>query len=57
MEMDYVTGFAHSHMDRRPTKRPRLAWENPQAHSKVHFIFLKKKMIWIVIEDLFVSLG
>ncbi|KAH9708584.1 serine/threonine-protein kinase AFC2 [Citrus sinensis] len=27
-------GFAHSHMDRRPTKRPRLAWENPQAHSK-----------------------
>ncbi|KAH9772963.1 serine/threonine-protein kinase AFC2 [Citrus sinensis] len=34
MEMDYVTGFSHSHMDRRPTKRPRLAWENPQAHSK-----------------------
>ncbi|KAK1577710.1 hypothetical protein Q3G72_024171 [Acer saccharum] len=34
MEMDYVTEFPHNHMDRRPRKRPRLAWETPQAHAK-----------------------
>lgn len=52
--MDYATEFS---MDRRPRKRPKLAWELPQTHSKVihtfHFlhhhqfhlfcIFLKKK--------------
>ncbi|KAJ4710983.1 Serine/threonine protein kinase [Melia azedarach] len=32
--MDYVTRFPHNHTDRRPTKRPRLAWETPQAHAK-----------------------
>ncbi|KAK4762780.1 hypothetical protein SAY86_008548 [Trapa natans] len=28
MEMDYVSQFPHNHMDRRPRKRPRLAWES-----------------------------
>ncbi|KAG8641691.1 serine/threonine-protein kinase AFC2 isoform X2 [Manihot esculenta] len=34
MEMDYVTQFPHNHMDRRPRKRPRFAWDIPQAHTK-----------------------
>ncbi|XP_065874042.1 serine/threonine-protein kinase AFC2-like isoform X1 [Euphorbia lathyris] len=36
MEMDYLTQFPHSHMDRRPRKRPRFAWDIPQAHTKAH---------------------
>ncbi|XP_054821128.1 serine/threonine-protein kinase AFC2-like isoform X2 [Prosopis cineraria] len=36
MEMDYVTEFPHSHVDRRPRKRPKLAWEFPQTHSKAY---------------------
>ncbi|AES72145.1 putative dual-specificity kinase CMGC-CLK family [Medicago truncatula] len=31
--MDYATEFS---MDRRPRKRPKLAWELPQTHSKAH---------------------
>ncbi|GMI70797.1 FUS3-complementing gene 2 [Hibiscus trionum] len=34
MEMDYVTEFPHIHMDRRPMKRPRLAWDFNQPHQK-----------------------
>ncbi|XP_044492886.1 serine/threonine-protein kinase AFC2-like isoform X2 [Mangifera indica] len=34
MEMDYVTEFPHTHMDFRPRKRPRLAWEPTQALAK-----------------------
>ncbi|KAJ8758906.1 hypothetical protein K2173_002685 [Erythroxylum novogranatense] len=34
MEMDYVSDFHHSQMDRRPRKRPRFAWDVPQAHAK-----------------------
>ncbi|KAI3435152.1 Protein kinase domain-containing protein [Psidium guajava] len=36
MEMDYVSEFPHIHTDRRPRKRPRLAWEPlPKAQSGV----------------------
>ncbi|CAI0390243.1 unnamed protein product [Linum tenue] len=35
METDYVAEFPHNHMDRRPRKRPRFAWDFPQAHPKV----------------------
>ncbi|KAF8408333.1 hypothetical protein HHK36_007482 [Tetracentron sinense] len=31
MEMECLTEFPHTHMDRRPRKRPRLAWDVPQA--------------------------
>ncbi|KAA8542234.1 hypothetical protein F0562_023630 [Nyssa sinensis] len=32
MEMERVTEFPHTHMDRRPRKRPRLGWDVvPQA--------------------------
>ncbi|GLT36658.1 hypothetical protein SLA2020_110210 [Shorea laevis] len=34
MEMDYVTEFPHSHMDRRPRKRARLGCEFNQAQEK-----------------------
>ncbi|XP_002530054.2 serine/threonine-protein kinase AFC2 isoform X3 [Ricinus communis] len=34
MEMDYVSQYPHNHMDRRPRKRPRFAWDIPQAHTK-----------------------
>ncbi|KAE8687963.1 Serine/threonine-protein kinase AFC2 [Hibiscus syriacus] len=34
MEMDYVTEFPHIHMDRRPMKRPRLAWGFNQPQQK-----------------------
>ncbi len=27
MEMERVTEFPHTHMDRRPTKRARLGWD------------------------------
>lgn len=37
--MDYVTEFPHTHMDFRPRKRPRLAWEPTQALAKVKFYF------------------
>ncbi|TYH80387.1 hypothetical protein ES332_D03G128700v1 [Gossypium tomentosum] len=30
MEMERVTGFPHTHMDRRPRKRPRLGWDVTQ---------------------------
>ncbi|KAM3706202.1 hypothetical protein ACB098_03G135600 [Castanea mollissima] len=33
MEMDYVSEFPHSHMDRRPRKRPRLAWDLAQPQT------------------------
>ncbi|KAI4345290.1 hypothetical protein L6164_012426 [Bauhinia variegata] len=38
MEMDYVTDFPYSHMDRRPRKRAKLAREIPQTqtHSKAY---------------------
>ncbi|OMO60274.1 hypothetical protein CCACVL1_24272 [Corchorus capsularis] len=32
--MDYVTEFPHTHIDRRPKKRPRLAWEFNQPQQK-----------------------
>ncbi|CAN0896305.1 Serine/threonine-protein kinase AFC2 [Linum grandiflorum] len=35
MEMNYVADFPHNHIDRRPRKRPRFAWDFPQAHPKV----------------------
>ena len=35
MEMECVTEFPHTHMDRRPRKRPRFAWDAPQLHPKV----------------------
>ncbi|XP_048427575.1 serine/threonine-protein kinase AFC2 isoform X1 [Pyrus x bretschneideri] len=34
MEMDYVSEFPLSHIDRRPRKRPRFAWDPPQPHPK-----------------------
>ncbi|XVE92299.1 hypothetical protein REPUB_Repub01dG0085100 [Reevesia pubescens] len=34
MEMDYVTEFPHIHMDRRPRKRPRFAWDFNQPQQK-----------------------
>ncbi|PON64289.1 GPCR kinase [Parasponia andersonii] len=34
MEMDYLTEFPLAHMDRRPRKKPRFAWDVPQSHSK-----------------------
>ncbi|KAK8478853.1 hypothetical protein V6N13_090426 [Hibiscus sabdariffa] len=34
MEMDYVTEFPHIHMDRRPMKKPRLAWDFSQPQHK-----------------------
>ncbi|GKV23030.1 hypothetical protein SLEP1_g32816 [Rubroshorea leprosula] len=37
MEMDYVTEFPHSHMDRRPRKRARLGCEFNQAQEKLHW--------------------
>ncbi|PSS13622.1 Serine/threonine-protein kinase [Actinidia chinensis var. chinensis] len=40
MEMEYVTEFPHSHMDRRPRKRPRLGWDvsrTPKAQSGIYF--------------------
>ncbi|XP_010248692.1 PREDICTED: serine/threonine-protein kinase AFC2-like isoform X1 [Nelumbo nucifera] len=30
MEMEFLTEFPHTHMDRRPRKRPKLAWDVPQ---------------------------
>eukprot|EP00262_Sarcandra_glabra_P003399 TRINITY_DN1407_c0_g3_i1.p1 TRINITY_DN1407_c0_g3~~TRINITY_DN1407_c0_g3_i1.p1 ORF type:complete len:161 (-),score=35.80 TRINITY_DN1407_c0_g3_i1:36-518(-) len=30
MEMELLTEFPHTHMDRRPRKRPRLAWDVQQ---------------------------
>jgi hypothetical protein len=45
-----VSEFPHSHMDRRPRKRPRLAWELPQPqHVKVltfFFFFLSNFLIF-----------
>lgn len=35
--MDYLTEFPLAHMDRRPRKKPRFAWDAPQ---KVMFLFL-----------------
>ncbi|KAK9277354.1 hypothetical protein L1049_006896 [Liquidambar formosana] len=34
MEMECLTEFPHTHMDRRPRKRARLAWDMPQAPLK-----------------------
>ncbi|TQD82186.1 hypothetical protein C1H46_032274 [Malus baccata] len=34
MEMDYVSEFPLSHVDWRPRKRPRFAWDPPQPHPK-----------------------
>ncbi|KAL5552768.1 hypothetical protein UlMin_040169 [Ulmus minor] len=34
MEMDYLTEFPLVHMDRRPRKRPRFAWDAPQPQPK-----------------------
>lgn len=31
MEMERVTDFPHTHMDRRPRKRARLGWDVPEA--------------------------
>ncbi|XP_031479967.1 serine/threonine-protein kinase AFC2 isoform X2 [Nymphaea colorata] len=31
MEMECLTEFPHTHMDRRPRKRPRLGWDVPQV--------------------------
>ncbi|CAN6447480.1 unnamed protein product [Victoria cruziana] len=31
MEMECLTEFPHTHMDRRPRKRPRLGWDLPQV--------------------------
>jgi hypothetical protein len=38
--MEYVSEFPLSHMDWRPRKRPRLAWEVPQAQPKVQFLLV-----------------
>uniref|UniRef100_M1AUI4 PK12 protein kinase n=1 Tax=Solanum tuberosum TaxID=4113 RepID=M1AUI4_SOLTU len=38
--MDYVTEYPHSHMDRRPKKRPRLDWDpshTPKAQSGIYY--------------------
>ncbi|XP_059316335.1 serine/threonine-protein kinase AFC2-like isoform X1 [Lycium ferocissimum] len=40
MEMDYVTEYPHSYMDRRPKKRPRLDWDpshTPKAQSGIYY--------------------
>ncbi|KAK4376947.1 hypothetical protein RND71_003243 [Anisodus tanguticus] len=40
MEMDYVTEYPHSYMDRRPKKRPRLDWNpshTPKAQSGIYY--------------------
>ncbi|EXB82490.1 Serine/threonine-protein kinase AFC2 [Morus notabilis] len=34
MEMDYLTEFPLAHMDRRPRKKPRFAWDAPQSNLK-----------------------
>ncbi|CAN1312917.1 Serine/threonine-protein kinase AFC2 [Linum perenne] len=34
MEMNYIADFPHNHIDRRPRKKPRFAWDFPQAHPK-----------------------
>uniref|UniRef100_A0A5B6Z2Y7 dual-specificity kinase n=2 Tax=Davidia involucrata TaxID=16924 RepID=A0A5B6Z2Y7_DAVIN len=39
MEMEFVTDFPHAHMDRRPRKRPRFAWDishTPKAQSGIY---------------------
>ena len=40
MEMERVFEFPHTHIDRRPRKRPRLGWDNPES-PKVSFLSLK----------------
>nr|DAD30760.1 TPA_asm: hypothetical protein HUJ06_009611 [Nelumbo nucifera] len=35
MEMEFLTEFPHTHMDRRPRKRPKLAWDVPQMPKVV----------------------
>lgn len=40
MEMECMTEFPHTHMDRRPRKRPRLAWDVPKVLSRFYLDFL-----------------
>ncbi|KAL2484494.1 Serine/threonine-protein kinase AFC2 [Abeliophyllum distichum] len=35
MEMEYMNEFQYSHMDRRPNKRPKLAWDHHSQAPKV----------------------
>ncbi|KAL3511358.1 hypothetical protein ACH5RR_030759 [Cinchona calisaya] len=40
MEMQYMSDYPHSNMDRRPNKRPRLAWDQfhtPKAQSGIYY--------------------
>lgn len=45
MEMECLTEFPHTHMDRRPRKRPRLAWDVPQA-PKVVLVSFWSNIFW-----------
>lgn len=41
MAMECLTEFAHTHMDRRPRKRPRLlGWDVLPGTTEVVFLFL-----------------
>lgn len=46
MEMDYLTEFPLAHMDRRPRKKPRFAWDAPQSNLKVIFLFFSTLQIF-----------
>lgn len=48
MEMDYVTEYPHSYMDRRPKKRPRLDWD-PSHTPKVHLFFLLSFFVFLLL--------
>ncbi|OVA20834.1 Protein kinase domain [Macleaya cordata] len=45
MEMECLTEFPHTHMDRRPRKRPRLGWDVPaSAHEAQIAIFCAQEV-------------
>ena len=53
-----MSEFPHSHMDRRPRKRPRLAWELPQPqHVKVltFFFSLEFSHIFVFFLSIYIS--
>ena len=52
MEMERVTEFPHTHLDRRPRKRPRLGWDVAPQFPQVTDLF-HQKIIFCLISLLF----
>nr|KJB06717.1 hypothetical protein B456_001G063800 [Gossypium raimondii] len=48
MEMESVTEFPHTHMDRRPRKRPRLGWDVTQLPPQAQVGMFYSQEIWNV---------